>query len=261
MHLWIKASTITFAIAMVILFFLSFWFLNGRRLDDIKNRTINTNSSSGKIENVKLLKDSLFVSTIPENYSNFALRLSSTYVKLGNYDSAARYKELVATRFPNEENWKNAGLMYFKAFKNTSGEEEEQYMAFKAIACLEKGFSSDSSEKVKLALSNLYLAYEKPNEAIHILQEVLSINATNNEALYLMGIHMFQLDKYESANNYLYQLVEVDSSNINGLYFLAISHVKLGNPKKAKVLFEKLKLLDISEEVKAEADNYLSEIK
>lgn len=260
MRIWIKASIITFTIAMVILFFQSFWFLDVKGLNDIKNRTISTSNSSGEMENVKLLKDSLFISISPKIFSNFALRLSGIYFKLGKYDSAARYKELVALRFPNEENWQSAGLMYFKAFDNASG-EEEQYMAFKAITCLEKGYSSDSSEKVKLALANLYLVYEKPNEAIHILQEVLSINATNKESLYLMGIHMFQLDKFEEASNYLNQLIRVDSSNINGLYFLAISKVKIGNAKEAKVLFEKLKLLDISEEVKAEADEYLSDIK
>lgn len=261
MRLWIKASLITFAIALVILVMQSLWFLGRKDKVNITHNSVDVYNSSSEPQSIRLLKDSLLISTFPENYSNFALRLSNIYFTIESYDSAARYKELIAIRFPNEENWESAGLMYFKAFESASGEEQEQNMAIKAITCLKKGLRLTSSVKVKLSLAKLYLAYDKPKQAIDLLHEVLTKDAANKEALYMMGIHMFQLNQFEEASEYLSYLVQVDSSNTNGLYFLAVSHVKLGNTKKAKILFEKLKLLDISEEVKANANDYLNEIK
>ncbi len=261
MRIWIKASVITFAIALVILGFQYVGFLissgEGGFGADIEENKIPTT----EVQRVKLLKDSLFVSISPKNYSNFALRLSNIYFDNGSYDSAASYKELIATRFPNEENWKSAGLMYFKAFEHASGEGAEQTMAAKAIECLQNGLTPDSSTEVKIALATLYFSYEKPQEATDLLQEVLASDTANTKALYLLGIHWFQLNKFEQASDYLNQLVKIDANNINGLYFLAVSKVNLGNTNEAKVLFEKMKLLDISAEVKADVDDYLSDIK
>jgi outer membrane protein len=261
MRLWVKASIITFAIALVILFFQSYWFLDGKDIKDLKQNNTSENGISPEPQTVKLLKDSLFVSTIPENYSNFALQLSNIYFENGSYDSAASYKELIAIRFPNEENWESAGLAYYKAFQHAVGEAEEQSMVMKAIDCLEKGFGNTSSVEVKLVLANLYFAYEKPIEATDLLNEVLVANAENKEALYILGVHLFQINKFEKAGEYLSQLVKVDTSHTNGLYLLAVTKFKIGNKKEAKVLFEKLKLLDISDEVRANADDYLSDIK
>ncbi len=111
MRIWLKAILITASIAAVILFFDTYWFFDKHHESNKRQEIALANQAMPEAESIKMLKDSLFVSTNPENYSNFALRLSSSYVKAGKYDSAASYKELIANRFPNEENWKNAGLM------------------------------------------------------------------------------------------------------------------------------------------------------
>ncbi|MCF6361123.1 MAG: hypothetical protein L3J29_10230 [Cyclobacteriaceae bacterium] len=261
MRIWFKAILITVSIAAVILFFDAYWFVDKHK-EFYKGQEITlANQATPEAEPIKLLKDSLFVSISSENYSNFALRLSSSYAKARQYDSAASYKELIANRFPNEENWKNAGLMYFKAFKNASGEQEEQQMALKAIACLENVEGISSSEKVKLALANLYYSYEEGIKATRLLQEVLIVDTANQEALYSLGIHFFQSNNFEKATAYLSQLIQVDSTHINGMYYLAIADIKIGNTKEGKMLFEKLKLLEIPAEVKANVDDYLNEIK
>lgn len=212
-------------------------------------------------EGVKLLKDSLVVSTIPENYSNFALRLADSYVEESRYDSAGHYQELAAEHLPNEENWIRAGLTYYKAFENASGPEWEHYWASKAMLCLEKGVSTNSSPKIKRKLAELYLANDKPGEAVDLLKQVISSNPTDKESLFMMGIHAYQVSAYEDAAHYLGSLVNLDSTHVNGLYYLAISEMKLGNTGEAKVLFEKVKQLDISEEAEANVDAYLNDIK
>lgn len=103
MRIWIKASVITFAIAIAILFFQSYWFLGGKEIKNDNQNYYVINKSSPEAESIKMLKDSLFISTFPKNYSNFALQLSTTYAKLGKYDSAARYKALSNTGFSNEK--------------------------------------------------------------------------------------------------------------------------------------------------------------
>jgi len=261
MRIWFKAIFITASIAALILFFDTYWFVDKQQKTNNEQVLIGNNQPISKSEAIKMLKDSLFLSTNSKNYANFALRLSSSYVKVGQYDSAASYKELIANRFPNEENWKNAGFMYYKAFKNASGEQEEQKMALKAIACLEKVESDTLPEEVKLALANLYYSYNQASKATWLLQEVLTVNAANQEALYSLGIHFFQSNNFEKASVYLSKLVQSDSNHINGMYYLAIADLKTGNTKEANLLFEKLKLLEIPAEVKANVDDYLNEIK
>ncbi len=261
MRIWIKAIVITTAIAALLLFFYTYWFVDKYKNLSDSNVLITQNNSLSEAQSIKLLKDSLFVSISSKNYANFALQLSSYYAKKVQYDSAARYKELIANRFSNERNWENAGLMYYKAFQHASGKEKEQQMATKAIACFEKIINQDSTEEIKLALANLYFSYSNPKKSSQLLQEVLQTNATNKEALYQLGIRAYQHNNFEKANTYLTLLVKVDSSDINGLYYLAIANFNMSNTNEAKVFFKKLKLLDISEEVEADVDYYLQKIK
>lgn len=104
MRIWIKASAITLAIAITILVFQSYWFLDGKDIHEVSQKIAIQNKQSPEPKSIKMLKDSLFMSTIPKNYSNFALQLSTTYAKLGKYDSAARYKALSNTGFSDEKN-------------------------------------------------------------------------------------------------------------------------------------------------------------
>ena len=104
MKIWIKASVITFVISMAILFFQSFWFLDGIDITRVNQNSTILNKQLPEPESIKLLKDSLFISTIPKNYSNFALQLSTTYANLGILDSAARYKTLGNKSFSKEKN-------------------------------------------------------------------------------------------------------------------------------------------------------------
>ncbi len=134
-------------------------------------------------------------------------------------------------------------------------------MALKAIVCLEKVKSDTSPEEVKLAKANLYYSYNQASKATQLLREVLTVDATNQEALYGLGIHFFQTNSFEKANEFLSQLVQADSNHINGMYYLAIADVKIGKTKEAKMLFKKIKLLEISTEVEANVDDYLNEIK
>ncbi len=261
MRIWFKAIFITASIAALVLFFNAYLFVGKQKKGNNIYKNLIINKAISEAESIKLLKDSLFVSKSSENYSTFALRLSSFYERIGNYDSAASYKELIANRFSNEKNWGNAGLMYYKAFKNASGETKEQLMATKAIACLNNISPSNLSEEVKLALATLYLSYNEEDKAVRLLQEVLINDGANEEALYDLGIHYFQNNNFEKASNYLSQLVKVDSSHINGMYFLALLNLKSNKPNEAKMLLKKIKLLDISAEVKANVDNYLNEIK
>ena len=104
MRIWVKASTITFIIAITIIFFQVVLFLINKAIKEESANPVTTIELKEEPQSIKMLKDSLFMSTIPKNYSNFALQLSSAYEKLGKYDSAARYKMLSNTGFSNEKN-------------------------------------------------------------------------------------------------------------------------------------------------------------
>ena len=104
MRIWAKASTITFIIAITIIFFQVVLFITSRALKEDLATPESTIELQEEPQSIKILKDSLFMSTIPKNYSNFALQLSTAYEKLGKYDSAARYKALSNTGFSNERN-------------------------------------------------------------------------------------------------------------------------------------------------------------
>ena len=253
---------LTTVVAVVVVLFLVWVVLNKSSFSEEKlSESLDENQEVPEADVVKLLKDSLVISAIPKNYSNFALRLADFYNEEGRYDSAAHYYELAALKVPNEENWVRAGLTYYKAFENASDREQEKRLALKGISCLEQGVTTSSSPKVKRKLAELYLANERSNEAVEILKQVIASNPSDKQALYIMGIHAYQLNEYKDATHFLSRLVNLDSTHVNGLYFLAISEMKLGNTGEAKMLFEKVKQLDSSEEVQADVDAYLNDIK
>ena len=104
MHNWVKASTITFIIAITIIFFQIVLFISRKATQEETHTPVTTIELQKEPQIIKILKDSLFISTISKNYSNFALQLSTTYAKLGKCDSAAKYKKLGNTRFSNVKN-------------------------------------------------------------------------------------------------------------------------------------------------------------
>jgi len=104
MRIWVKASTITFIIAITIILFQVVLFITSQALKGESANLATTIELQEEPQSIKMLKDSLFMSTIPKKYSNFALQLSASYEKLGKYDSAARYKALNKTGFSNEKN-------------------------------------------------------------------------------------------------------------------------------------------------------------
>lgn len=255
-------NTFTTIAAVVVVLFLVWVALNKNNIPR-KNlsKSVAENQEVPEADVVKLLKDSLVISTISKNFSNFALRLADFYNEKSRYDSAARYFELAAQRVPNEENWVRAGLTYYKAFENASDGKEEKRLALKGMECLEQGITTTTSPKIKRKLAELYLANEKPNEAVDLLKQVIASDPSDKQTLYFMGIHAFQLNDYKDATHFLGRLANLDSTHVNGLYFLAISEMKLGNISEAKMLFEKVKQLDSSEEVQADVDAYLNDIK
>ncbi|MCB0494621.1 MAG: tetratricopeptide repeat protein [Cyclobacteriaceae bacterium] len=257
----IKNIITTSAAALVVLFLGWVLLKNNKLGKEASSEVVSGNQDIPEAGAVKLLKDSLVISENPKNYSNFALRLADFYLKEDRFDSAGYYQELLAQRFPNEENWTRAGLTYYKAFENASGAEKERAFMLKAINCLNNGVSEKSPPSTKRKLAQLYVADNQQGKATKLLEHLIAEYPDDVESLYMLGIHAFQVNAFKEAAHYFGQLVKADSSHVNGVYYLAVCELKLGNKVEAKMLFEKVKKLDSSEEVKANADAYLNDIK
>ncbi len=261
MRIWIKAIFITLAIALVVVLFDTYLFVDGKDEDtqNLVSETLITRKGDDP-QTINSLKDSLLAAENSKNYNIFALRLSNSYAKLGKYDSAARYLAIIAQRFPNEESFKQTGLMYFSAFEQAEG-DHEQAMLKQALFYLEKINVETASLNTRLAMAKLYLANNEPAKAEKLLETMVATDSTQQPALANLGNLRFQFNDYRGAEQCYSRLVKLDSTNVNYRYFLAVSVYKLGQTKRAKILFEQLKVSSIPEDLKADVEEYLNEIK
>lgn len=257
MRIWFKSVLIALFIGLLGFIYFCYFFTETKKeqvKDSINPKLLEAPAS------ILSLKDSMVITGNSKIYTNFALRLSDYYANIGRFDSAATYLELAAKGLPNEESYERTGLMYYKAFESSQGKEEEA-MLNKALFYLEKLDSKRVATPTKLALANVYIAANQPAKAKKLLLQALDNDSTNQEALRRLGKLGFQQQRYKEATKYYGQLVALDSNQVEALYFLAVSLYKNGQQTKAQMLFKKLKLSTIPNDMQTSVEEYLNDIK
>jgi cytochrome c-type biogenesis protein CcmH/NrfG len=93
-----------------------------------------------------------------------------------------------------------------------------------------------------------------------MLRSVLEEYPDNQTAVYNLGVLSMQTGQFELAAERFEKLLELDSTNIQGEYYLAVCYYETGNKEEAKALFEKLKNTGSDPVIVQSADEYLKEL-
>lgn len=112
--------------------------------------------------------------------------------------------------------------------------------------------------KTKAAMT--WVATDQPMSGIMMLREVLEVDPNHREATFNLGVLAMQSGQYVRAIERFSALIKRDSSDIQSLFYLALSQKESGNASSAKSLFMKVKSLESDPSVLATVDTYLKEL-
>ncbi|MDX1628111.1 MAG: tetratricopeptide repeat protein [Fulvivirga sp.] len=212
-------------------------------------------------DRAEALKEKLELAKNTEKSIIFADSLAALYLKIGKYDSAARFIEIVANENPSLENLKRAGNVYYEAYGFAMDAERQAALGEKAQSYFSLILKEEPDNlEVKNKLAMTYLTTSNPMMGIMMLREILEEDPDNEEALFNMGVLSMQSGQYEKAVERFEDLTAKYSDNIQAQFFLGVSYLETGKKEKARTQFELVKTLDEDPAVHAAADAYLEEI-
>jgi len=187
--------------------------------------------------------------------------LANIFMAYNQYDSAAKYLDIIARENPGLEEYERAGNAYYdalgfaldKARAESYGDKVRYY--FDLILQEEPG---RLDIKNKLAMS--YISSENPMRGIALLREILEENPEDETALFSMGILAVQSGQYERASERFKNLVSLYPQNLKGQFYLGLCFFEMGQNDKARKQFELVKSMEDDPAVLATVEGYLKEL-
>jgi len=166
------------------------------------------------------------------NYAQFYFVKGKIFELLQEPDSAIFYLEKsLRIKFHNPELWYELGKLYFN---------KQQY--HKAIPFLERSIQQfPDSLNLYLDLGEAYFKEGKFRLAVDVLNDYE--RSTDNAALRFykwMGMNLFELKEYQSAEQYLSHYVEQAPDDIDALKYLGMVRFQLGDYEDAISLLNKV---------------------
>ena len=213
-------------------------------------------------EKINNLRELFLSSGNNEKSITFADSLATLFTSVQKLDSVIKYREWIASNFPNEENIEFAGLAYYEAFGYAIDDEKAIAYGEKAREYLGKVFEKYSDRldlKTKIAMT--YVSSKNPMQGIVMLREVIASDPEHQEALFNLGLLARQSGQLEKAVERFENIVKLNPNHVQARFLLAVTYKDMGNITMAKEHFEIVKRTDNDPAVLATVDAYLEEIK
>lgn len=241
--------------------------------DDQEGTSISVDSSTETEEaHIRELSDSeaQLISDLKEHFKNqnntqksatFADSLAGIFAELNYLDSAAVYREQALQLASNQDRLLQAAEAHFEAYSYSLDLKEQEYWGQKARSYFQQLLDIDpqmNDAKAKIALT--YLP-QQPMQAVVLLREVLEKDPDNVLALYNLGLLSLQSNQFDRAVQRFEKLIAVDSTNLEGQFYLGVAYFESGNRDRALAQFLKVQEMDGDEEIKANTEEYLKELK
>lgn len=176
---------------------------------------------------------------------------------------AAWHFEQKATKDNSEKSYLNAAYRYFDAFRASPDSVSRNLYSQKAITCYEKVISINP-ENLN-AKTDLGICYAEttpnPMKGIMMLREVVAQNPNHENAQLNLGFLSVKSGQYEKAIERFNTVLKINPAYIEAYVFLAQTYTQMGDNKKAIENFEKFKSLSNNNELIAEVDRYINELK
>lgn len=167
---------------------------------------------------------------------NFADSLASLYLDYQVLDSAVWFVDYIkSTGFEGRE-FRIADL-YFWAFQRSPEPNQAKEYGAKAGAEFRKlleTYPENSSLKNRLAMT--LVATENPMQGIQMLREILEENPGDPETLKNLGILSIQSGQFDKAEERFRELIAVDSSDLENLFYLAMSLAEQDKPEGRQIM-------------------------
>jgi len=215
-----------------------------------------TGEDNTKIDNFKTEIDS-------EGSDRLALAdsLSRIYSSYNQFDSAAKYFEIIAEIKPDPVEFEKTGNAYYDALGFAMDKELANSYSDKARYYFEKLLKDDPSRlDIKNKLAMTYISSANPMQGITLLQEILETDPENENGLFNMGILAIQSGQYERASERFKNLVSLYPQNLQAQFYLGLCYFELREKDNARRQFELVKSMESDPAVLATIDGYLKEL-
>ena len=187
--------------------------------------------------------------------------LSRIYLAYNQFDSAAKYFEIIAEINPGPKEFEKAGNAYYDALGFAMEKEEANTYSEKAGYYYELLLKDDPSRlDIKNKLAMTYISSANPMQGITLLREILEADPENENGLFNMGILAIQSGQYERASERFKNLVSLYPQNLQGQFYLGLCYFELGKRDNARRQFELVKSMEDDPAVLATIDGYLKEL-
>lgn len=181
-------------------------------------------------------------------------------LKMNKFDLAGDWKLALYGVSNDLKDLKAAANAYYDAYTFAMSEERASQMASKARdqyqLYLEKA-PQDLDVKVKLGMT--YVVSASPMQGIMKIREVIAEDPNHQLALFNLGLLSIQSGQYDKAVDRFQKLKKLYPDDMEARFYLAISLKELGSQDKA---IDELKYINKnadSEDIRATAQQYLSE--
>jgi len=187
--------------------------------------------------------------------------LSRIYLGYNQFDSAAKYFEIIAEINPGPKEFEKAGNAYYDALGFAMEKEAANTYSEKARYYYELLLKDDPSRlDIKNKLAMTYISSANPMQGITLLREILEADPENENGLFNMGILAIQSGQYERASERFKNLVSLYPQNLQGQFYLGLCYFELGKKDNARRQFELVKSMEDDPAVLATIDGYLKEL-
>lgn len=208
----------------------------------------------------KLLQN-LYSSENVEKSTIFADSLAELYVSVNQYDSAAKFIEIIAQKTPTVGNMLRAANAYYDAYGYAMDDVKRNQLAGKSREYFQKVLLEDSTNlTVKNKLAMTYITSSNPMQGIMMLREILKTDPKNMDALFNLGLLSMQSGQYDKAVDRFRSVVELYPDNSEAQFYLGVSYLETSNKGKAKEQFLLVKSMDKDPAIQATIDAYLDDI-
>lgn len=211
------------------------------------------------IKRLRLIVDN---GPLAENKVIFADSLASLYASAGQFDSAAVYREKLASFIGTPESQVLAGDAWYQAYTFSMNAETRSKFALKAQEFYNAALKvqpSNADIKVKVALT--YMETASPMQGVSLLREVLAENPKNEKALQNMGMLSIRSGQYAKAVEWLTKLTDAYPENIEGQVLLGAAYAGAGDKAKALAQYERTKTMTNDPAVQQQLDQYIKDLK
>jgi tetratricopeptide (TPR) repeat protein len=187
--------------------------------------------------------------------------LSKIYISYNQFDSAAKYLEIVANIKPGLIEFERAGNAYYEAFGFAFDKAKAEALGEKARYYFSAVLEQDPERlDIKNKLAMTYISSSNPMQGITMLREIMENDPDNEAAMFNLGILGIQSGQYERAGERFKKLVSLYPKNLQAQFYLGLCYFEMGDKDMAKKQFELVKSMEDDPAVLATIEGYLKEL-